>query len=125
MPLRSTPRRSGTQRRVGKVSPLERRERIEGALSLEPDNADLHEALGEAYFDSGRVREAEERFREALALDPSRPWLWRKVRRMGLKRDPIDRVLSAPWRLGLWLLNEGDFAPLLMGLVLCAVLGGW
>jgi Flp pilus assembly protein TadD len=46
---------------VGRTAPAERRERVEAALALEPDNADLHEALGEVYHDQGRLREAEER----------------------------------------------------------------
>lgn len=107
---------------VGQGTPAERRARLEAALAMEPDNSDLHEALGEVFRAEGLLRESEERFRESLALDPSRPWLWRKVRRMGLKRDPVDRVLSGPWRMGLWLLQEGEFITLLLGLLMC---GAW
>lgn len=106
---------------IGTATPEEREQRLEAALGLEPDNADLHEALGEALEDQGRLREAEERYRESLALDPSRPWLWSKVRRMGLKRDWIDNILSAPWRFGLWLIGEGEFITLFLGLISCAV----
>lgn len=106
---------------IGRASPSQRRVRIESALAMEPDNPALHEALGEVYQEEGRLREAEERFRESLALDPSRPWLWGKVRRMGLKRDRIDRLLSAPWRFGLWLLSERHFGPLALGLLVCGV----
>jgi tetratricopeptide (TPR) repeat protein len=106
---------------VGTATPQERRARVESALSLEPENADLHESLGEALEDEGRLREAEERYRESLALDPSRPWLWRKVRRMGLMRDRVDSLLSSPWRLGLWLINEGEFITVFLGLISCVI----
>lgn len=106
---------------IGVATPQQRQERLEAALGLEPDNADLHEALGESLEDQGRLQEAEERYRESLALDPSRPWLWGKVRRMGLKRDWVDRILGSPWRFGLWLIGEGEFITLFLGLISCAV----
>ena len=106
---------------IGRTPAAVRRERLEGALGLEPENANLHEALGEVLQEEGRLREAEERYREALALDPTRPWLWRKVRRMGLKRDGIDYLLSLPWRIGLWFIAEREFITIVIGLVFCAV----
>jgi Flp pilus assembly protein TadD len=40
------------------------------AVQLDPDDAVGHAVLGSVYLRSGRLREAEERFRSALTLDP-------------------------------------------------------
>ena len=107
---------------MGRRPPGVLRERLEVALSQEPENANLHETLGEVFENAGRMREAEERYREALALDPGRPWLWRKVRRMGLKRDWVDRALSLLWNIGLWFVAERQVITIVIGLVFCT---GW
>ena len=43
---------------------------LERARTLEPDKGSVREALGRAYFRSGRIREARAEFARAVEIDP-------------------------------------------------------
>ena len=44
---------------------------LESGLKIAPQRADLHAALGESYFMSGKAEKAIEEFKNLIALDPS------------------------------------------------------
>jgi tetratricopeptide (TPR) repeat protein len=44
---------------------------LESGLKIAPNRADLHAALGESYFMSGKVEKAVEAFKQLIDLDPS------------------------------------------------------
>src|SRR5260370_5970000 len=44
---------------------------LESGLQIAPKRADLHAALGESYFMSGKVEKAIEEFNALITLDPS------------------------------------------------------
>ena len=62
---------------------------LEQAESLDPDSADVHAALAEAYRQQGRLADAKKEYQTAVDLDPSE-WRW-------------------PYLLGAMQIDSGDY----------------
>jgi Flp pilus assembly protein TadD len=52
-------------------NPAQAAVRLEKARSAQPGKASVREALGRAYFDLGRLHEAEREFRSVVEIDPT------------------------------------------------------
>ncbi len=75
------------------VVPLER------ARSLEPDKSSIREALGRAYFHSGRYKKAKDEFRRVVETHPLNHYaqfcLGRSLEKLGEKKSALHHISIA------------------------------
>ncbi|MER3396760.1 MAG: hypothetical protein C4318_07990 [Acidimicrobiia bacterium] len=67
---------------------------LEAIRDVEPSKGSVREALGRAYFISGRARQAEEEFTELLAIDPSNDYAYYALALCAMRRGDDDRARS-------------------------------
>ncbi len=65
---------------------------LERARRQEPDRSSIREALGRAYFNSGRVRSAAEQFKAVIEIYPTNSYAHYCLARCAVKLD--DELLS-------------------------------
>ena len=98
--------RGATQ--TGSANAWESVREFEEALALDPENAWLHDSLGDIYIDGlESPRLAELHYRRAVAKEPASRTFQRDLFNAIARRDPIYRTLSLPSRAYGFLRNLG------------------
>lgn len=89
-----------------KLSPEEQIAAYELLLSKNPEDDYAHSKLGEIYFNELKnPAKAEEHFRQALFLDPADQANQTRLIHFLRQRDPMLRILWAPFDFGMWILG--------------------
>ena len=67
---------------------------LERVRTLEPDRGSVCEALGRAYYDSGRPEAAREQFAKALELDPANDYAHFCIALCQLRTGEVDLAIG-------------------------------
>ena len=86
------------------------------AVQLDPDDPDGHAVLGSVYLQSRRLRDAEDRFRAALTIDPTNMLALRGLAEVLMARSPLYRPFL---RFSLFMQGAGT------GVQLAVIAGLW